>query len=129
MEHRFSPKTYHATIGSHEPVLTVGSGDTVVTTTVDAGGWDADGNQIGPRGNPQTGPIFVEGAEPGDTLKVTFDRIWPNRDHGFCSPRIAPHVLEPGDPSNVTGAERLQFRLDFESGTATVTADRARWPA
>ena len=120
MEHKFSPTIYYATIGSHDAVLTVASGDTVVTTTIDAGGWDVNGDQIGPRGNPQTGPIFVEGAEPGDTLKVRFDKIWPNRAHGFCSPRIAPHILEPGDLSNVANAERLQFRLDFESNTATV---------
>ena len=33
MEHRFSPTKYYATIGSHEPELTVASGDTIVTTT------------------------------------------------------------------------------------------------
>ncbi len=103
MRHNFSPRKYYATIGSHEPALTVASGDTIVTTTIDAGGWDANSEYIGPRGNPQTGPIYVEGAEPGDTLKVRFDEIWPNRAHGFCSPRIALHVLEPGDPNRVTG--------------------------
>ncbi len=30
--------------------------------------------------NPQTGPIFVEGAEPGDTLKVHIEHIEPTRD-------------------------------------------------
>ena len=30
--------------------------------------------------NPQTGPIFVEGAEPGDTLAVRMEDIEPNRD-------------------------------------------------
>ena len=120
MEHKLSPTKYYATSGSHEPALTVASGDTIVTTTLDAGGWDANSEFIGPRGNPQTGPIYVEGAEPGDTLKVRFDEIWPNRAHGFCSPRIAPHVLEPGDPNLVTGDERLTFRIDFEDSTATV---------
>jgi acetamidase/formamidase len=92
----------------------------VVTATIDAGGWHANGEFIGPRGNPQTGPIYVEGAEPGDTLKVRFERIWPNRSHGFCSRRIAPHVLEPGDPNTVDLSDRLTFRLDFENSTATV---------
>ena len=120
MEHNFSPTTYYSTIGSHEPALNVSSGDTVVTATIDAGGWHANGEFIGPRGNPQTGPIYVEGAEPGDTLKVKFEKIWPNRPHGFCSRRIAPHVLEPGDPNMVDLSERLTFRLDFENSTATV---------
>ena len=30
-----------------------------------------------PHGNPQSGPIYVEGAEKGDTLAVTIDRIAP----------------------------------------------------
>lgn len=35
--------------------------------TIDALDWDAT--------NPATGPIFVKGAEPGDTLKVTINKI------------------------------------------------------
>jgi amidase len=31
--------------------------------------------------NPQTGPIFVEGAEPGDTLAVRMEGIEPKRDY------------------------------------------------
>src|ERR671929_549464 len=30
--------------------------------------------------NPQTGPIYVEGAEPGDTLAVRIESIEPTRD-------------------------------------------------
>jgi amidase len=30
--------------------------------------------------NPQTGPIYVEGAEPGDTLAVRIENIEPTRD-------------------------------------------------
>src|SRR5919107_2159755 len=30
--------------------------------------------------NPQTGPIYVEGAEPGDSLAVHIERIEPTRD-------------------------------------------------
>jgi amidase len=32
--------------------------------------------------NPQTGPIYVEGAEPGDTLAVRIEAIEPTRDFG-----------------------------------------------
>jgi acetamidase/formamidase len=35
------------------------------------------------RANPQTGPFFVDGAEPGDTLKVHIDKITLNRDWGW----------------------------------------------
>jgi acetamidase/formamidase len=60
------------------PAVTVGAGEEVVLQTA-----DASGGQIGPRSshedvgaialdrvNPVTGPIFVEGAEPGDALDV-----------------------------------------------------------
>ncbi len=32
--------------------------------------------------NPQTGPFYIEGAEPGDTLAVHFVSITPARDWG-----------------------------------------------
>ena len=31
--------------------------------------------------NPQTGPVYVEGAEPGDTLAVRMESIEPKRDY------------------------------------------------
>ena len=40
MIHEFEPTRFHTTIGSHEPVLRVGSGDVVRTWTVDSGGYD-----------------------------------------------------------------------------------------
>ena len=41
--------------------------------------------------NPVTGPVFVEGAERGDTLVVAFEQIVP-ADHGVCCivPGIGP---------------------------------------
>jgi acetamidase/formamidase len=35
--------------------------------------------------NPQTGPFFVEGAEPGDTLALHFVSIEPSRDWGVST--------------------------------------------
>ena len=37
------------------------------TTTVDAGGTDEKGVKRVLGGNPETGPFYVEGAQPGDT--------------------------------------------------------------
>ncbi len=120
MEHSFTPTIYHDTLGSHDPVLRVRSGDTIVTTTLDAAGRDADGEQAGPPGNPQTGPFHVEGAQPGDTLAVRFDRIRPNRGYGFCSRRLMPNVLDPGYRNDPASEEWLQFRIDPEAATATL---------
>src|SRR5687767_3502550 len=98
--HHFQPERYHTTLGSHEPVLRIADGDTVVTTTVDAGGHDATGERVTPGGNPQTGPFYIEGAERFDTLAVTFDRLWPNRRSGFSATRLATNVVDPEDVLN-----------------------------
>ena len=120
MEHRFVPDTYYMSIGSHDPVLRVGSGDLIHTVTVDAGGRDFKGNQVAPRGNPQTGPFYVEGALPGDVLAVTLNKVWPNRDHGFCRPKIAASVLEPGHENGVPITDTFNFLLDFDTNTAAI---------
>src|SRR5438094_904271 len=93
--HHFSPTHYHITLGSHEPVLHIADGDTVETTTVDAAGRDASGEQVTARGNPQTGPFFVDGAEPGDTLALELLRLVPNRPLGWSRDSLAENVVDP----------------------------------
>ena len=72
-----------------EPVARVKPGERVVIYTKDAlGGKLTSEDQrvsdvLGPYLNPQTGPIYVEGAEPGDTLAVTIEAIEPTRDWAF----------------------------------------------
>ncbi len=66
--HRFTPTTWHNVLGALPPALTVASGDTVITETIDAHGIDKDVVQRVPEPNPMNGPIFVTGAEPGDAL-------------------------------------------------------------
>ena len=64
---------------SFAPQLTIAPGETVEFDTV-----DASGGQLGPdstvedvanldfaKVNPVTGPVFIDGAEPGDAVKVT----------------------------------------------------------
>lgn len=74
-----------------EPVLTVSSGDTVRIKTKDCFGNqvrtdqdkldEIDWNAI----NPATGPIFVEGATAGGTLKVHIDRIELDAQTASCT--------------------------------------------
>jgi amidase len=116
--HHFQPTHYHTAIGPFEPVLRIGDGDTVVTTTVDAFGKDASDTLVTPRGNPQTGPFYVAGAEPGDTLVVQFDRIWPNRAIGYSGSVVAPNVVEPWFVRELPERELAEWRVD--SGTATL---------
>ncbi len=120
--HHFVPTHYHTTIGSHDPVLHIADGDTVTTTTVDASGCDARGAAVAPRGNPQTGPFYIDGAAPGDMLALVLERITPNRDTGWSSTVLAPHVIDPADVRGLP--ERLQgeWRIDRAGGTATLVA-------
>ena len=117
-EHRFEPTHYHRTFGSHEPVLRIASGDRLITTTVDAAGHDAHGNQVTDPGNPQTGPFYIEGAEPGDMLAVTFDRIEPNRDHGFTRSSIAANAVDPDYVSELPERSPVTWSVDVGSRTA-----------
>ncbi|MCO5217034.1 MAG: acetamidase/formamidase family protein [Thermomicrobiales bacterium] len=93
--HEFTPDRYYTTMGPHPPVLRIAPGDTVVTTTVDSLGCDVNGTPVTPKFNPMTGPFFVEGAEPGDTLVVHLDRLTPNRPTGISSSVLAPNVVDP----------------------------------
>jgi acetamidase/formamidase len=78
--------------GGRAPLLTVAPGTIVELATEDCFGGAVRG--VGdlpsevctfPYLNPVTGPIAVEGAEPGDTLAVHFVEIVPARDWGVSS--------------------------------------------
>ena len=121
--HHFEPTVYYIAIGAHEPVLHIDSGDTVVTTTVDAGGVDTAGEAVTEGGNPQTGPFYINGAEPGDTLVVHFDRLVPNRKMGRTSTVIAPHVLDAQYvASNLPENGRGDWEIDLDKWTATLVS-------
>lgn len=77
----FIPSDYSNTWNpDRRPVLVVRPGDTIHTTTIDSGGVDAHGKTRALFGNPQTGPFFITGAQPGDTLAVHIRRLKLNRD-------------------------------------------------
>ena len=116
--HEFIPDHYHNTLGWHEPVLEIAPGDSVSTTTVDARGGDRDGQQVAARGNPQTGPFHVTGAEAGDALVVTLDLLRPNRPWGFTAAAVAPNVLDPGfRPRFGDEVEGARWAVDVEAGS------------
>jgi amidase len=118
--HEFTPTHYFSTIGSHDPVLRIADGDTVATRTIDARGYDASDNQVHIGSNPQTGPFFVEGAEPGDALAVRFDRIVPNRRRGFTATIIAERILEPEFVRSLPERATGWWDVDVEAGTVTL---------
>jgi amidase len=75
---------------AHPPAAHINAGDTVRTKTRDASNdvFSVSDKTVMSKldltkVNPQTGPFYVEGAEPGDTLKVHIDKISLNREFGW----------------------------------------------
>lgn len=81
-----------------KPRITVESGESVLVEAEDAlsGQIRRDGDRrdksVVPYSNPVAGPIFVEGAEPGDSLAVRIDKIEP-RDGQAATYTGAPKQL------------------------------------
>lgn len=121
--HRFSPTQFYNTYSFAHPVaLRIRSGDRVITRTLDASGVDKDGKALAQGPNPQTGPFYVEGAEPGDMLVVTIHRIDPNRDTAYSGSLLAPYAADPAaiGARQDREARRINWTLDRAAGRATL---------
>lgn len=115
--HIFRPTRYHNTLGTAEPCLRVADGDILVAETVDASGLDANEAAVASRPNPMTGPFFVEGAEPGDTLAVEILRLTPNRRTGWTYSPLALTVLDPAAILERPKQERAIWEINANEGT------------
>ena len=121
--HRVEPKEFHNTFsGAHKPVLTIKPGDLVVTWTLDARGMDSGGNKRGQGPNPQTGPFYIEGAEPGDTLVVHLLRLEPNRSTGYSGTLLAPYVADPAflRSEGLREQKSVTWQIDKQKGVASL---------
>jgi acetamidase/formamidase len=120
----FEPTQFHRYFsGTIPPALHINPGDTIRTTTVDAGGRDATGKRRSNGGNPETGPFYVEGAMPGDTLVIKFNRIRLNRDSAGSGDRIVDSALNPGYVRDAKFDDKFdsEWKLDRENGFAMLT--------
>jgi acetamidase/formamidase len=86
------PRRLTYTFGGAEPVASLLPGSILDTSTLDAfagrlrGLDDKVSEVIDPRYlNPQTGPFYVEGADPGDCLALHFARIEPRETYGVST--------------------------------------------
>lgn len=90
----FEPKEFHRVFSADvAPALRIWPGDTIRTRTVDAAGVDANGKTRVLGGNPQTGPFFVEGAMPGDTLVVRVKRLRLSRPLAISDDGLVERAL------------------------------------
>lgn len=116
--HDLDPQAFYNTHGQHPAALHVNPGDTVVFHTLDAFGYDRASVQRGEQPNPQSGPVWVEGAEPGDALEVTIVRLTPSRPLGWTRYPLATNVVDPDSVIFFPERAAADWAVDVESWTA-----------
>lgn len=124
------PEELKYTFATAEPVLRVKAGDTIETWTENALGpaVQKPGDTIPPhqRPNPNTGPFYIEGAQPGDTLVVRLTSVEPAADYaagiagpGFGALTQTPYTPMLGQPI----PERMwYYRIDKQARTVEFSA-------
>ena len=117
------------TFGGVAPTHRIKPGTRIVTWTEDCydGAVRRPGDipsKVQPPGhdNPQTGPFFVEGAEPGDTLAVRIEKLGPARDHGISSSFPGFGALTGTDRTAILGPDLPEtvwfYEIDRARGVA-----------
>ncbi len=78
---------------------------------------EVTGDRRGPGGHILTGPVYVEGAEPGDVLEVKILSIELPIDYGYngCSGYL-PENCETGVPSKIIHLDRKKMTAEFLPG-------------
>jgi amidase len=119
--HDFTPTVFYRQFSPfYKPVLTVNPGDTIHTTTVDAGGTDEKGVRRVLGGNPETGPFYIQGAQPGDTLVVHLVHLKLNRDYAISDDNLVSRVLGPGLAIKMKDTGKtIRWHLDLAKGLAS----------
>ena len=117
----YQPTTFYNNF-SHKvaPVAKVAQGDTLVSESVDAAGYDKIGVRVAKRGNPVTGPFYIEGAMPGDIVAITLTNVSINRDYAitvetFVRRSMPMDIIKPVYAKNAIG---IKWTLDIENGYA-----------
>ena len=119
--HDFVPTVFYRRFSAEtKPVLTVLPGDTIHTTTVDAGGTDEKGVTRVLGGNPETGPFYIETAAPGDTLVVHIIKLRLNRDWAISDDGIVDRAVDSDlAEKNKDLWKDVRWHLDIAKGIAS----------
>jgi acetamidase/formamidase len=140
LSYRPDPSEFAWTFGGVPPVRHVKPETVLELWTEDAFGGKVRGPEDTvskviqfPFVNPQTGPFYVEGAEPGDTLAIHFLSITPSKDWGVSTtvplfgsltPTLRTPMLQPPLPEVVwiyeIDAERSLVRYRSHTGDVEI---------
>ena len=75
------------------------------------------GDRRGPGGHILTGPVYVEGAEPGDVLEVKIQSIDLVIDYGYNGCKgVLPENCEPNAPVRIVPLDRNRMTAQFAPG-------------
>jgi acetamidase/formamidase len=123
------PEELTATFGGNQPVMTLQPGTILESWTEDCYDGTIKGPQDLPskvepgRENPQTGPFYIEGAEPGDVVAVHVLDLQPARDYAVSIHYPGFGALTGTDYTAVLNPllpEKLWwYKVDKQKGTAT----------
>ena len=128
MDHRLTSTPATTRFGMFDaafpPVLTIASGDRVTFECVSGGTevmpppgsplaipadlqaiHDAKPERMGP--HILTGPVALEGAQPGDMLEVRIEAVEPNNDWGYCAVRPLAGTLPEDFPERYVSHIRV----------------------
>jgi len=118
------------TFGGSAPVRSVRPGTVIELWTEDAFGQRLrsstdrlDTSETGLLLNPQTGPFYVEGAEPGDTLAIHFVKIEPARSWGASAtiPFFGSLTSTPVTATLQPALEERVWIYEVDSATRTIS--------
>jgi amidase len=120
----YEPKTFQAFYsGANKPDLHIFPGDIVHTWAPDSGGRNAKNELVALGGDANIGPIYVEGALPGDTLVVHLLKIAPNRSTARQGSRMNQYSVttQYAIAAKYDAAFNGEYNLDMNTGIATLS--------
>jgi len=120
----YEPKTFQAYYyAGNKPDIHIFPGDIVHTWSPDSAGADKNLQRVALGGDANIGPIYVEGALPGDTLVVHLIKIAPNRPTARQGSRFQQFTILPAYNLAAKYDQRFdgEYQLDNASGIATLS--------
>ena len=124
-EINYEPTTFQAYYyAGNKPGIHIFPGDIVHTWAPDSGGLDKNLKRVALGPNSNIGPIYVEGALPGDTLVVHLIKIEPNRKTARQGSRIQQFGVTPAYnlAAKYDPGFNGEYQLDNATGIAVLTA-------
>ena len=118
--HTYIPERGYQSFAVREPVLRVAPGDTLISESMGAAFMPEEERHLA----GEVGPIYIEGAERGDTLVIRVVRLELNRDRaysgtstGFAALTMTPQTAMLHEP---VPQRRFEWELDLEANTGTL---------